>query len=153
MDNFAKPIIDSYISTLNHEFVLIQYNILYTNTINNGFILEEIRIYILHITNCLIFSFYIDTFLGYATENIKSTSSVSFKFRYFTGLCRNNGTGRVWSFYPEPNNTHGHNVIRQTSLHELIDRDWNTIMDRNSWKYDKNKQFYYFILKLSLSGA
>lgn len=32
----------------------------------------------------------------------------------------------------EPNNTHVHNVIRQTSLHELNDRDWNTIMDRNS---------------------
>lgn len=48
MDNFAKPIIDSYINKLNHEFVLIQYNILYTNTINNGFILEEIRIYILY---------------------------------------------------------------------------------------------------------
>lgn len=134
MDNFAKPIIDSYINTLNHEFVLIQFNILNTNTTNNGFILEEIRIFILHTRNCWFFHFSLYWhFLRYATENIKSTSSVSFRFRYFTGLCRNNGTGWVWSFYPEPNNTHGHNVIRQTSLHELNDRDWNTIMDRNSW--------------------
>lgn len=57
------------------------------NIINNGFIFEEIWIYILYIINCLIFLFYIDIFLGYVIENIKSILSVFFKFCYFIGLC------------------------------------------------------------------
>lgn len=81
------------------------------NIINNGFIFEEIWIYILYIINCLIFLFYIDIFLGYVIENIKSILSVFFKFCYFIGLCRNNGIGWVWSFYLEFNNIYGYNVI------------------------------------------
>lgn len=81
------------------------------NIINNGFIFEEIWNYILYIINCLIFLFYIDMFLGYVIENIKSILSVFFKFCYFIGLCRNNGIGWVWSFYLEFNNIYGYNVI------------------------------------------
>lgn len=81
------------------------------NIINNGFIFEEIWIYILYIINCLIFLFYIDIFLGYVIENIKSILSVFFRFCYFIGLCRNNGIGWVWSFYLEFNNIYGYNVI------------------------------------------
>lgn len=79
--------------------------------INNGFIFEEIWIYILYIINCLIFLFYIDIFLGCVIENIKSILSVFFRFCYFIGLCRNNGIGWVWSFYLEFNNIYGYNVI------------------------------------------
>lgn len=81
------------------------------NIINNGFIFEEIWIYVLYIINCLIFLFYIDMFLGYVIENIKSILSVFFRFCYFIGLCRNNGIGWVWSFYLEFNNIYGYNVI------------------------------------------
>lgn len=81
------------------------------NIINNGFIFEEIWIYVLYIINCLIFLFYIDMFLGYVIENIKSILSVFFRFCYLIGLCRNNGIGWVWSFYLEFNNIYGYNVI------------------------------------------
>lgn len=82
------------------------------NIINNGFIFEEIWIFILYIINCWFFYFSLYWyFLRYVIENIKSILSVFFRFCYFIGLCRNNGIGWVWSFYLEFNNIYGYNVI------------------------------------------
>lgn len=125
MDNFAKPIIDSYINTLNHEFVLIQYNILYTNTINNGFILEEIRIYILHITNCLIFSFYMDTL----QKILKVPQVYPLGSVILLAYVETMGQGEFEVSTQNLIIPTATTFIRQTSLHELNDRDWNTIMD------------------------